>query len=94
MPTSEQVNEFKIKLSYGHQDFAKDLRRKLFIYGDRDLECEKIKLSLLTALKDGIFRYFENWDTDSTSALTIVEVDNMIEHFNRIVDTNYYIKLN
>lgn len=92
MPTTEQINEFKIKIAYGHDKHALKLGDLLAIKGDRDLECQKQNLVLLTALKDAIFDYFKNPD-DTTEGLTLIEIENIIEIYNDISGNNYYIKL-
>lgn len=92
MPTTEEINEFKIKIAFGHDEYALKLGDLLAIRGDRDLGCEKQNLTLLTALKDAIFWYFEN-PNDITEGLTVVEIESIIDKFNDISGNYYYIDL-
>lgn len=92
MPTQDQINEFKVKIAYGFTQYSLKLSNTFNIRGDRDLACEKNKHKLLYICKDAIFRYFDNIE-DTTEMLSLVEIENIIEHFNRIAGTNYYIKL-
>ena len=92
MPTTEQINEFKIKIAYGHEKYALDLGDLLAIRGDRSLAREKQNLVLLTAMKEAIFDYFENTD-DTTEGLSVVEIESIIDKFNDISKNYYYIDL-
>jgi len=92
-PTNLEAHDFAIQINYGHEQHALDLGRKLAIKGDRNLADDKARFHLLTICKDGILAYFERWDTDTTDLLTLIEIENIIEHFNRISGNNYYIKL-
>jgi len=92
MPTPEQINEFKIKIAYGHSKYANDLGDLLAIRGDRNLGCQKQNLVLTTMLKDAIFDYFED-PNDTTEGLTVIEIESIIDKFNDICETHYYIEL-
>ena len=92
MPTTDQINEFKIKIAYGHEQYALWLGDLLAIRGDRNLGCQKQNLMLVTMFKDAIFDYFED-PNDTTEGLTVLEIENIIDKFNDITANGYYIEL-
>ena len=92
MPTQDQINEFKIKIAFGHQQYGNRLGDLLAIKGDRDLECQKQNLVIITALKDAIFDYYSN-PSDTTEGLTKVELENIIDKYNDITGNYYYIEI-
>ncbi len=92
MATTSEINEFKIKIAYGHEQYANELGDLLAIRGDRNLGCQKQNLVLVTMLKDAIFDYFED-PTDTTTDITVVEIESIIDKFNDITGRYYYIEL-